>query len=473
MNVDFVLYGALPDIGPKLDVLFLVLEWPDTHRLSLPLPVPRQASASRGVARILAMPWRHYFSRGWRLLRQRQAGVLLRKLAGMTAATITSGWHPARLLDWVAAQGRPLALVIDHDLGGGANLYRRSLLSRLAADGYVPILLSAHNGILAYQLTARRGARNRSAHVDDLYELFGYLSQANIERVVFNNILSFPAPLAMVEGLSDWLQQRGSAQFLFLVHDYYSICPVWLLLDDKGRYCGIPDTAVCASCLRTNPSPFLEFAAGVDIHGWRSAWVGLLRQADEIRCFSHSSKQMLLRAHPALDPVRLSVVPHRLDHVRLRRLELGDSGQPVIGVVGHIAPHKGAHVVRDLANHIATSEARARIVVIGTIELELPAGTTTITGPYRPAELPDLLERHQVNVGLFPSICPETFSYVTEEMMTMELPILAFDLGAPGERVAAYERGMVIPVGTPGSILSAIELLYRTHIEANRNLPSP
>lgn len=473
VSVDFVLYGALADIDPQRDSLFMVLEWRDARQLRLPLAVPREAPVGRGFARIMAMPWKHYFSRGWRLLRQGQAGQLLRKLAGMTAATITSGWHPAHLLDWAAAQGRPLALVIDHDLGGGANLYRRSLLSHLAADGYVPLLLSAHHGILAYQLTAQRNARNRSAHVDDLSELFGYLSQANIQRVVFNNILSYPAPLAMVKGLSDWLRQRRPAQFLFLVHDYYSICPVWLLLDDKGRYCGIPDATVCANCLRKNTSPFLEFSAGVDIACWRSAWGALLRQADEIRCFSHSSREMLLRAHPALDPARLSVVPHRLDHVQLRKLELRDSGQPVIGVIGHIAPHKGAHIVRALANHIAASRSRARIVVIGTIELELPTGTVTVTGPYRPAELPALLEGHQVNIGFFPSICPETFSYVTEEMMMMGLPILAFDLGAPGERVAAYERGMVIPVGTPGSILTAIESLYRTHIDAKHNQPSP
>jgi glycosyltransferase involved in cell wall biosynthesis len=39
---------------------------------------------------------------------------------------------------------------------------------------------------------------------------------------------------------------------------------------------------------------------------------------------------------------------------------------------------------------------------------------------------------------LFPSIWPETFSYVVAEMIALGLPIVAFDLGAPAERLRTY-----------------------------------
>jgi hypothetical protein len=120
----------------------------------------------------------------------------------------------------VEAEGKPLALVIDHDLGGGANLYRHSLMDRLAAESFAPILLSAHHGILAYQLAVRQGGRVRTAHVEDLNVLFAALSGANFKRVVFNNIISFPAPLALVDALTNWLMQKRTEQFLFLVHDH-------------------------------------------------------------------------------------------------------------------------------------------------------------------------------------------------------------------------------------------------------------
>lgn len=467
-NIDFVLYGALEETHGTQDEFSLVLEWPDGKRMHLITPPPRRAPPSRGMARVMALPWKHYFTRGMQLVRHGQSGLLLGKLARMIPAFFSSGWDPMRLLQWVEMEGKPLALVIDHDLGGGANLYRYSLMDRLATEGFAPILLSAHHGILAYQLVAKRGRRTRTAHVEDLNVLFEALSGANFGRVVFNNILSFPAPIALADVLTNWLRQKGIEQFIFLVHDHYCICPSWLLLNDAGKYCGIPDTSVCASCLPANASPFLEFARGIDIVSWRAAWGALLQEAGEIRCFSNATRNLLLRAHSEVNRERVSVVPHTLHHVRLRQVVLKDPGWPVIGVIGHIGYHKGGAVVRDLANYIRIAGKKARIVVIGTIEYDLPKESATITGPYRPEQLPEILETHGVNIGFFPSICPETFSYVTEEMIMMEIPILVFDLGAPGERVSAYGRGLVIPPGGSESIMDAVDKLYQTHI---RNLP--
>jgi glycosyltransferase involved in cell wall biosynthesis len=466
-NIEFVLYGALAETPGDQDTFFLALEWTGGKLLRVPMPRPRHVPLSGGIARIRALPWKHYFTRGMRLVRQRQSGLLLSKLAKMSLAFFTSGWNPVRLLEWAQVKGKPLALVIDHDLGGGANLYRSSLMERFAIEGFAAVLLSAHNGILAYQLTAKRGWWTRIAYIDDVNALFEVLSTTNFETVVFNNIISFPAPLAVVNGLSNWLRQNNRGQFLFLVHDHYCICPSWLLLNDAGKYCGIPDASVCASCLPANKALFLDFARGIDIVTWRAAWSDVLGQADEIRCFSTSTRSLLLRAHVNINPERVSVVPHILAHVRLRRVTLQDPGYPVIGVIGHIVHHKGGQVLSDLAKYIRVAKKRVRIVVIGTIEYNLPKEFVTSTGPYRPAQLPELLEAHGVNVGFFPSIVPETFSYVTEEMIVMGLPILAFDLGAPGERVAQYAYGRVISIGSPQSILEAIEELYNEHVSAS------
>jgi glycosyltransferase involved in cell wall biosynthesis len=160
----------------------------------------------------------------------------------------------------------------------------------------------------------------------------------------------------------------------------------------------------------------------------------------------------------------VTVVPHVLEHVQLRRIGLKNPGWPVIGIVGAISRPKGADVVRSLADHISRTGAGARIVIIGTIEGGVRRDVVTVTGPYLQAQLPDLLEAHGVNLGFFPSIWPETFSYVTEEMMKMGLPMLAFDLGAPGERVSKYAFGEVISAGEPQAILEALDKLYDRHV---------
>ena len=69
-------------------------------------------------------------------------------------------------------------------------------------------------------------------------------------------------------------------------------------------------------------------------------------------------------------------------------------------------------------------------------------------------DLVELIEANRINLALFPSVCPETFSYVTEEMIRLELPIVAFDLGAPGERLRSYRNGRLAPDVSAASALA-------------------
>jgi glycosyltransferase involved in cell wall biosynthesis len=75
------------------------------------------------------------------------------------------------------------------------------------------------------------------------------------------------------------------------------------------------------------------------------------------------------------------------------------------------------------------------VVVIGSLNAAVKSERLTVTGPYQRDDLVELVERHGVNMFFFPSVWPETFSYVVAEMIALGLPIVAFDLGAPGERL--------------------------------------
>ena len=54
------------------------------------------------------------------------------------------------------------------------------------------------------------------------------------------------------------------------------------------------------------------------------------------------------------------------------------------------------------------------------------------------------LEKNEINVILFPSIFPETFSYVTSEAMKMKMPIAYFDIGAVPEKLKSYKKGSLL-----------------------------
>ncbi len=110
----------------------------------------------------------------------------------------------------------------------------------------------------------------------------------------------------------------------------------------------------------------------------------------------------------------------------------------MIGIIGQISEQKGAGVVKELVAQIDREHPDVRVVVIGALDLPVKSERLRVTGTYRREELVDLIEANRLNLFFFPSICPETFSYVTEEMIRLEVPIVAFDLGAPGDRLRDY-----------------------------------
>ncbi len=69
----------------------------------------------------------------------------------------------------------------------------------------------------------------------------------------------------------------------------------------------------------------------------------------------------------------------------------------------------------------------------------------TATGPYRREELTDRLIAADPDLVLFPSVAPETFSYVLHELARYELPIAAYPIGAQADFLARYPHGVALP----------------------------
>ena len=72
-----------------------------------------------------------------------------------------------------------------------------------------------------------------------------------------------------------------------------------------------------------------------------------------------------------------------------------------------------------------------------------------------------LMEKNFIDFILIPSVWPETFSYTTEEAMTMGLPVACYDLGAPAERVKKYKKGLIISKIDAQTTLKEIEQFFQ------------
>jgi glycosyltransferase involved in cell wall biosynthesis len=150
-----------------------------------------------------------------------------------------------------------------------------------------------------------------------------------------------------------------------------------------------------------------------------------------------------------------------MDYVPATKPRVDRTAPLTIGIVGEISYQKGAGVVEDLLKLLDAQGSPTRVVVIGTLDIVSRSERLTVTGRYRRDELAALVESHGVNMFFFPSIWPETFSYVVAEMMSLGLPIVAFDVGAPAERLRGYADARLCTEMTAAAALDTMTAFHR------------
>ena len=343
------------------------------------------------------------------------------------------------LLMATASSEKPL-LLIDHEIGGGANAYCKQLIKDRLQAGQMVLLLTydmLQSSIKLQALYQNYEEMFYLALVDDLFILPEYLQ---IGEIFYNNLVSFAEPLEMVNAIRH-LQEISGAKLTIVLHDYYPLCPSYTLLDHTGRYCDLPSIDTCKTCLPRNP--YRHQHDPHDIVQWRQDWSGLLEKAAEIICFSECSARLLTRVYH-LEREHITIRPHK-PLVEFPRKPKIDMQAPLsIGVVGALNYPKGAQIVIDVAKIFSEHDPSVKITVIGMLNGINRLSNLTVTGQYEVSCLPDILEQYKVNVCFFPSIWPETFSYVTSELIALEMPLCAFDIGAPAERIRKYKLGHVM-----------------------------
>ena len=431
----FVVTGYPPRHPARKLVLELRLEKGGTTALDITHMVDSRTEGHRKFRELLWLAR----AAGRRLRRGDLRGIVRRAVAqNYGAPSLDDVDAVSRLLPSLSG-GRDICLLFDHNLGGGANQYRRQLIDERLAGGTTVLLCTYNLPTRDYRMQVfRPGGGEEIYRISSFLGLEPILAQAPVAEIFLNSPVSFDEPLVFADWVTAMRAAHPRARLTFAVHDYFAVCPSFVLLDADGRYCGIPDVAVCARCLPRHRARYVALSPPTKIGPWRALWGRCLAAADEVRCFSDSTRRLLRRAYPDLDAARISVVPHRVDYMPARLPALDHSAPLVVGIIGQISEQKGALVVKEMVARIDREHPEVRVVVIGSLDLPVKSDRLRVTGPYRHEELVDLIEANGINLFLFPSIWPETFSYVTEEMIRLEVPIVAFDLGAPGDRLRDY-----------------------------------
>jgi len=134
-----------------------------------------------------------------------------------------------------------------------------------------------------------------------------------------------------------------------------------------------------------------------------------------------------------------------------------NSHTTTIGVLGAINYVKGAQIIKQMVQLIERDKLDINIVVIGEITEAIKSKHFHVTGRYKRENLEQLVKEHEIDIFLIPTIIPETFSYTTQEIIMMKLPLMVFNIGAPAERVATYEKGYIIDEMSARAVLDTLK----------------
>lgn len=463
LNSGYVVFGALSD-ARHLDSILLECSLGDGSIIELSVPPTKVTRFSNDYANKNSHVFRQagtLFKRGLHLIRAGKFSSLVDKVKRyIKGRPQTALQRPDDLVSLLGRQeGKKLCLILDHDLGGGANHYRDRLVNSIIHEGRSVIILTFHVTTLSYMVIVRDMRLNLRYSIPDLAFLLEALKQLSVGDIIYNTAVSFVRPTEIPQFLIR-LKALTSARVRVLAHDFYLVCPSHFLLDHEGKYCQIPDVQVCANCLPRNRYGFASLFTERDISKWRAIWGSFLAVADEIITFSNSTAQLLMKAYPQIESSQISIKPHKVEYLTGEIAQITHTSSLRIGVVGQIGFHKGAAFIQQLSREIKRRGVDIKIVVIGSIEVSCEPSIVSQTGPYGYDELPSLINASGANVMLFPSIWPETFSYVVQELMNMNLPVASFNFGAPAERMASYPKGLVLVSMDAASVLDELILFH-------------
>jgi glycosyltransferase involved in cell wall biosynthesis len=145
------------------------------------------------------------------------------------------------------------------------------------------------------------------------------------------------------------------------------------------------------------------------------------------------------------------------------------TGTVRVCVGGAIGLHKGFHVLLACARDAARRSLDLDFVVAGTTiddQSLIDTGRVFVTGPYSVDEAVPLIRAQASSFAFLPSIWPETWCFGLTELWRAGLRVVAFDIGAPAERIRGTGRGFLLPLGLPAAEVNDAFL----HVARGRSL---
>ncbi|MED0670816.1 glycosyltransferase [Aneurinibacillus aneurinilyticus] len=278
--------------------------------------------------------------------------------------------------------------------------------------------------------------------IEEAFEKF--LDEVQPDLVDFQSLHEIGASLIGIA------KDRGIAT-TFTVHDYWIICPKFVLLRNDFSLCNGPNKGVnCVKCFsHTGDVEFNERRKYIERYQFIRSM--LLEKTDYLIAVSESVKKRLV--HEGFPPDKIKVV------YPVVQVEVGKSKAKIerekvhIGFIGYTGAYKGVHVLIEAFKGLDVQ--KTELFIYGTIDpffketlINLKNGSKNIhiKGAYSPSELESIFLN--IDVLVVSSVWPETGPLVVQEALRSSVPVIGSNIGG----IPGYVQGNYGALFTPGDI---------------------
>lgn len=347
-----------------------------------------------------------------------------------------------------------------HDGGGGTDFHTRDLATGLANDVEALLLQPREGHLVLWRLAEgqwvelhryalRRPWDIRRLRDDDVARIYAHvLTRFDISMVHVQHLIGHTFDLVELAKALDM-------PVVVTLHDFYTVCPAVLLLDEHGQFCGgtcTPSRGRCPLPMWIAPELYVKHNY---VHVWQHATNRLLRDADALVAPSNAAARVVGGALGADLGERIEVIEHGIDVGRRRSLARRPApDEPArLLLVGGLNGSKGADLAVELTRRAPPGQLS--IEVLGEVAPEF-APHLRSHGKYRREDLMvHLAQLRPTFIGVLSTVA-ETFCYVLSEAWAAGVPAIVGTRGAPAERVARHGGGVIVDLGDPDAIITTL-----------------
>ena len=272
------------------------------------------------------------------------------------------------------------------------------------------------------------------------YVYFEILMDYNIDLIHIMHLIlhSFDLP---------YVAKKLDIKTVLSFHDFYFICPNYVLINEDGEYCD-------AICSQNKKNCKLEWNIFDDIHFkeilpiWRQEVEKLFNNIDIFISTSNFVKNLYLSTYSNTDVINSSnfiILEHGQDFVTkttdLFEIPSKNSPLKIVCPSNHINTIKGLGIIKGLKELDKDNELEFHF--LGNAP-DFLRSYGVIHGPYERDEFYKMIEKINPSfAGIF-SIWPETFCYTISEAWSCNIPVIGTNIGVIQDRIKSNNGGLII-----------------------------